>query len=193
MAPEQLNGADVTAKSDIYALGLVLYELFTGKRPFDAESVQQLIDLQESVHLTSMTSVAADIDPAVEKVIRRCLDPDPAKRPAGALWRSRGAAGRRSAGRGAGRRRNAVARNGRGRRHDRGHGAQVGDVLPAADRGLPARAIPIRQRRTAFFHGATGSRRRTCWRINREPSLKASATHASPPIPISGCSIARIW
>jgi hypothetical protein len=35
--------------------------------------------------LTSMTSIAADIDPAVEKAIRRCLDPDPAKRPANAL------------------------------------------------------------------------------------------------------------
>jgi predicted Ser/Thr protein kinase len=85
MAPEQLKGTGVTAKSDLYALGLVLYELFTGKRPYDANNVQQLIDLQDSVNLTSMTSVAADIDPAVEKVIRRCLEPDPAKRPASAL------------------------------------------------------------------------------------------------------------
>ena len=85
MAPEQLKCTGVTAKSDIYALGLVLYELFTGKRPYDAKSVQQLIDLQDSAQLTSMISVAADIDPVVEKVIRRCLDPDPAKRPANAL------------------------------------------------------------------------------------------------------------
>ncbi len=85
MSPEQIKGAGVTAKSDLSALGLVLYELFTGKRPFDAQSVQQLIDLQEAAQLTSMTSVAADIDPAVEKIIRRCLDPDPAKRPATAL------------------------------------------------------------------------------------------------------------
>src|ERR1035441_9529527 len=85
MAPEQLKGTGVTARSDLYALGLVLYELFTGKRPYDAKSVQQLIDLQEAAHLTSMISVAADIDPVVEKVIRRCLDPDPAKRPANAL------------------------------------------------------------------------------------------------------------
>ena len=63
----------------------MLYELFTGKRPYDARNVRQLLDLQESAQLTSMTSIAADIDPAVEKVIRRCLDPDPAKRPANPL------------------------------------------------------------------------------------------------------------
>lgn len=85
MAPEQLRGAEVTPKSDIYALGLVLYELFTGKRPFDANTMQALLQQQESVQLTSMTSIAIDIDPAVEKAIRRCLDPDPARRPASAL------------------------------------------------------------------------------------------------------------
>jgi serine/threonine-protein kinase len=85
MSPEQLKGSGVTAKSDVYALGLVLYELFTGKRPYDAQSMQQLLDLQESAHLTSMTSVAADIDPSVEKIIRRCLDPDPSRRPSTAL------------------------------------------------------------------------------------------------------------
>jgi len=82
MAPEQLKGAEVTARSDIYALGLVLYELFTGKRPYEARSLQEMIDMQDAAQLTSMTTIAADIDPAVEKVIRRCLDPDPARRPA---------------------------------------------------------------------------------------------------------------
>src|SRR4051794_34636151 len=85
MAPEQLRGAGVTHRSDIYALGLVLYELFTGKQPYEAKTLQQLIDLQESAHLASMTSIAIDVDPAVERIIRRCLDPDPLKRPSTAL------------------------------------------------------------------------------------------------------------
>jgi predicted Ser/Thr protein kinase len=85
MAPEQLKGSEVTAKSDLYALGLVLYELFTGKKPYEAKTIGELIALQEAAQVTSMTSVAADIDPDVEKVIRRCLDPNAQLRPASAL------------------------------------------------------------------------------------------------------------
>lgn len=84
MAPEQLKGAEVTARSDIYALGLVLYELFTGKRPYDGGTVQKLLEQEEAAQLTSMTSIAADVDPGVEQAIRRCLDPDPVKRPSSA-------------------------------------------------------------------------------------------------------------
>ncbi len=85
MAPEQLRGSEVTAKSDIYALGLVLYELFTGKKPFEARTIPELISLQESQQLSSMKSHAADIDPSVEGIIKRCLHPDPGMRPASAL------------------------------------------------------------------------------------------------------------
>ncbi len=85
MAPEQLRGEEVTARSDIYALGLVLYEVFTGKQAYQGGSAAELIRLQESAQITSMSSIAAEIDPAVEKAVRRCLDPVPARRPATAL------------------------------------------------------------------------------------------------------------
>lgn len=85
MSPEQLRGSGVTIKSDIYSLGLLLYELFTGKKPYDGASAQQLLQQQEAAQLNSMSSIAADIDPAVERAIRQCLDPDPARRPASAL------------------------------------------------------------------------------------------------------------
>jgi predicted Ser/Thr protein kinase len=85
MAPEQLRGEEVTAKSDIYALGLVLYELFTGKRAYEAKSQVELVRMQENAEITSMSSIAAEIEPTVEKAIRRCLDPEPSRRPATAL------------------------------------------------------------------------------------------------------------
>jgi hypothetical protein len=63
----------------------VLYELFTGRRPFDGTTLKKLLEQQEAAQLTSMISLATDIDPSVEPAIRRCLDPDPAKRPANAI------------------------------------------------------------------------------------------------------------
>jgi serine/threonine protein kinase len=85
MAPEQLRGDSVTARSDIYSLGLIVYELFTGKRPFEADSVAALLRAEETGRPPSLTSLASDVDPAVEKVILTCLQPDPAQRPPTAL------------------------------------------------------------------------------------------------------------
>ena len=85
MAPEQLVGGHVTAKSDIYALGLVLYELFTGKRVFEAKSIADLVLEHSSGSITSPTSLVKTLDGAIERAILRCLDPDPARRPASSL------------------------------------------------------------------------------------------------------------
>jgi serine/threonine-protein kinase len=85
MAPEQLAGREVTARSDIYSLGLVLYEMFTGRRPFEAGSVAELARMQSSASPAGPTTVVRDLDPAVERVILRCLDPDPARRPVSPL------------------------------------------------------------------------------------------------------------
>jgi predicted Ser/Thr protein kinase len=80
MAPEQLTGKEVTVRSDIYALGLVLYELFTGKRPFEGDSLQELIRLRSESAPETPASLVRDLDPAVEAVILRCLEPNPASR-----------------------------------------------------------------------------------------------------------------
>ena len=85
MAPEQLGSREVTARSDIYSLGLVLYEMFTGRRPFEAGTVDELVRMQSSASPVGPATVVRDLDPAVERVILRCLDPDPARRPASAL------------------------------------------------------------------------------------------------------------
>ena len=85
MSPEQLSGKEVTVRSDIYALGLLLYEVFTGKRPFEGNSLAELMAAQQANTPISLTSVARDLDPAVERIIARCLDPDPSRRPRSAL------------------------------------------------------------------------------------------------------------
>ena len=79
MAPEQIEGREVTMLSDIYALGLVLYEVFTGKRAFAEKSLGVLQGSDRAPSRPS--SVVRDIDPVVEKVILRCLEYDPGSRP----------------------------------------------------------------------------------------------------------------
>jgi serine/threonine protein kinase len=86
MAPEQLAGKEVTSKSDIYALGLVLYEIFTGKRAFEAKTLAEIVRTRNEIPTpASPSTVVRDIDPGVERVILRCLEPDPAMRPASVL------------------------------------------------------------------------------------------------------------
>jgi len=82
MAPEQLAGKEVTLKSDIYSLGLVLYEIFTGKRAFQADTLAEIVRTRsETPTPASPSSLVRDLDPGVERVILRCLEPEPAMRP----------------------------------------------------------------------------------------------------------------
>ncbi len=85
MAPEQLAGGEVTPRSDLYALGLVLYELFTGRRALEGSTLAELIAKREQVGITLPSEIVRDLDPGVERAIMRCLDPDPARRPSSAL------------------------------------------------------------------------------------------------------------
>ncbi len=85
MAPEQIEGKEVTVRSDIYSLGLVLYEIFTGKRPFEANSLAELVRARTTASPVSPTELVSDLDPAVERAILRCLELDPSHRPASAL------------------------------------------------------------------------------------------------------------
>lgn len=69
MSPEQKAGKEVTTRSDIYSLGLVLYEMFTGKQ-------------RKTGTQTNPTEIVKDLDPAIERLILRCLEEDPKRRPA---------------------------------------------------------------------------------------------------------------
>ena len=85
LAPEQLSGGQASVRTDIYALGLVLFELFTGRRAYEAKTLNDLIELQQSGSISTPSSVVRDLDPAVERVILRCLERDPSLRPGSAL------------------------------------------------------------------------------------------------------------
>src|SRR5262249_52987864 len=69
---------------DIYALGLVLYETFTGKRVYEGGSLEQL-KAQHATEPPSLSSNVRDVPPAVEQLVRSCLARDPNARPASAL------------------------------------------------------------------------------------------------------------
>ncbi|HMF61623.1 MAG TPA: serine/threonine-protein kinase [Vicinamibacterales bacterium] len=85
MAPELLAGKEASVQSDIYALGLVLYELFTGRRAFVAQTVAELVRLQNESAITPPGSLVKDLDPAIERTILRTLERDPVLRPRSAL------------------------------------------------------------------------------------------------------------
>ena len=80
MAPELLQGEPATVESDLYALGLVMYELFTGHRAHGAKTLpDRMRDLTSEITVPS--NHIRDINPAVERVILRCLSSDPSQRP----------------------------------------------------------------------------------------------------------------
>ena len=115
MAPEQLAGKGATVRSDVYALGLVLYELYTGRKAFEGATFQELKRKHAQDPPASPSTISPGFDPVVERVILRCLEKDPAARPASAP--GRGGASRRGSARGRARGgRDAFSGDGRRRR-----------------------------------------------------------------------------
>jgi serine/threonine-protein kinase len=85
MAPEQLAGREVTVRSDIYALGLVLHELFTGKPAFQGNTRDEIVRARDECTPLRPSTIVGDLDPAMELVILRCLEKEPEYRPSSAL------------------------------------------------------------------------------------------------------------
>ncbi len=85
MAPEQLTGEKVSVQSDLYAVGLVLYEMFTGKLPFQANTMAEMTRARKESRVVNPSTLVGDLDKTVERAILRCLEADPAMRPPSAL------------------------------------------------------------------------------------------------------------
>jgi Tol biopolymer transport system component/predicted Ser/Thr protein kinase len=80
MAPEQLEGAEADARSDIFAFGAVLYEMTTGQKAFQGKSQASLVSSILKEEPPPISAVAPMTPPALERVIRTCLAKDPEDR-----------------------------------------------------------------------------------------------------------------
>ncbi len=79
MAPEQLAGLEASPRTDIFALGAVLYEMATGKRAFEGKSKTSLVAAILSSQPAPISTVAV-VPPALEHVVRKCLEKEPEDR-----------------------------------------------------------------------------------------------------------------
>jgi len=77
MSPEQARGQPLDARSDIFSLGAVLYELASGKHPFPGVSA---VDVMSGILKEDPPPMEAPLSPALERIVRRCLEKEPSRR-----------------------------------------------------------------------------------------------------------------
>jgi len=84
MAPELLKGKSPSEQSDLYALGILLFELFTGQKPFQAKDLSECVRMHLEALPPPPANLVRDLDPEISQAILHCLEKDPEQRPASA-------------------------------------------------------------------------------------------------------------
>ncbi|MGD2079202.1 MAG: serine/threonine-protein kinase, partial [Chloroflexota bacterium] len=80
MAPEQVQGVRIDARTDVYSLGVVAYELLTGQVPFSADSSYAIMTKHVTDAVPSMVALNADLTPEIEAAVLKALSKDPQMR-----------------------------------------------------------------------------------------------------------------
>ncbi len=80
MSPEQVRGLDADQRADIFALGAILFEMVTGRRTFQRPTSADTMSAILNDELPSMAQLSPEIPTGLERVIRRCVEKDPAQR-----------------------------------------------------------------------------------------------------------------
>ena len=80
MAPEQIKGRRGDARTDLYSLGVILYEMLTGKVPFHADNIYAAMRAKVEELPVPPRRLRPDVPPALEEVVLHALEPDPANR-----------------------------------------------------------------------------------------------------------------
>jgi serine/threonine-protein kinase len=80
LSPEAASGQEIDARTDVFAVGILLWEMFTGRRLFYADTPYKTVELVRAARIPSVTAQNPNVEPALDAIVRKALARDPAER-----------------------------------------------------------------------------------------------------------------